>query len=238
MPIKYRAIHAGVPWKRVGTHGTLQGAIDGDKGAKQVLLGVGKYVQKLWAERGEPVCIFVWDPARELGHAFRLHPTSLREVQSATISVALLEQYDKAGGCAQAEVDRLFETSSPTRSIEASNTHSEVGDPLVAMEGAIREARVLSRGRNRALRAAALRAANGTCEACRVVFAEMFDGKGSRILQVHHRQQLALLDVPTLTSPQDLAVVCANCHALIHSNPLHALTVEEVRAVIAMRNDF
>jgi hypothetical protein len=53
-----------------------------------------------------------------------------------------------------------------------------------------------------------------------------------RVLQVHHRQQLAARDVPVVTKGSDLAVVCANCHLLLHLNPEKALSVKELQEML------
>ncbi len=57
----------------------------------------------------------------------------------------------------------------------------------------------------------------------------MLDGLGQRVLQVHHKHQLALLDEPKVNGIDDLAVVCANCHQLIHADMARAMPVEELR---------
>jgi predicted HNH restriction endonuclease len=101
--------------------------------------------------------------------------------------------------------------------------------PTEAMEAFLHEATILLRGRNAALRKAALERANGTCEACSVIFSKVLGGTGVRALHVYHRQQLAQREVPSVTKVEDLAVVCANCHALIHADPQCALPVEELR---------
>jgi hypothetical protein len=72
------------------------------------------------------------------------------------------------------------------------------------LEGIAREMTVIARSRSRKLRQSALRRSKGVCEACGIDFSLLFDGKGLRALQVHHKQQLALQDVPKLTSPDDL----------------------------------
>lgn len=107
------------------------------------------------------------------------------------------------------------------------------GQGLVAVEGIAREATILTRKRSRKLRGLALIRAAGICEACGIDFSLVLGGKGSHVLQVHHRRQLALLEVPTPMSTEDLAVVCANCHAIIHSDPKTAMPVEVLHALWA-----
>ena len=97
-----------------------------------------------------------------------------------------------------------------------------------AVEGTSTEAR--SKRRNAALRHAAMARANGTCEACRVDFRQVAGGLGMRCLVVHHKQQLRDVDEPLETQIGDLAVLCANCHMLIHANPSKALTVAALRS--------
>lgn len=109
------------------------------------------------------------------------------------------------------------------------------GDALAQgiVEGIEREIELIAKSRSQKLRRLALKRAGGLCEACGTDFARMFGGIGLRVLQVHHKEQLALRSVPAVTSPDDLAVVCANCHAMIHSNPKRALPMDVIRELWA-----
>lgn len=101
-----------------------------------------------------------------------------------------------------------------------------------AMEGLRKELVVLARSRSGKLRRAALEAANGTCEACRVDFSKLLNGAGVAALQVHHRRQLSLEEVPVVTRLEDLAVLCASCHALVHADRRNALSVKKLRHLL------
>lgn len=103
---------------------------------------------------------------------------------------------------------------------------------LSAMEGMAREQRVLAKGRNGRLRKEALRLANGTCSVCEKDFSQVLGGRGIRVLQVHHKEQIALSREPRVTRLEDLAVVCANCHALIHLDIRSAFDIEELQAML------
>jgi 5-methylcytosine-specific restriction protein A len=105
-----------------------------------------------------------------------------------------------------------------------------------AIEGIRREARVYVRGRSRKLRDLALEKARGVCEACGVNFAALLSGKGARVLQVHHRKQLAASDSPQVNRLSDLAVLCANCHILVRMDPRRALPVEKLRAMLRKKH--
>jgi hypothetical protein len=102
-----------------------------------------------------------------------------------------------------------------------------------AIEGLTHEVTVLSRQRSGALRASAIAKSQGHCEACGVDFSKLLSGLGVRVLQVHHRNQLSLEVVPVLTNVNDLAVVCANCHSLIHSDSKLTMPVEVLQRLLA-----
>jgi 5-methylcytosine-specific restriction protein A len=105
------------------------------------------------------------------------------------------------------------------------------GLPLIgverAMEGATTEAR--SKYRNPQLRQAALQLANGACAACGIRDSEIHPQLGRHALVVHHKKQLKDSDQPRETKISDLAVVCANCHMMIHQDPAKALTIAQMR---------
>lgn len=107
---------------------------------------------------------------------------------------------------------------------------------ISALEGEPIEHRGYRHKRDQRLRRAALDASHGVCEACTTDFTNVLEGKGVRVLQVHHRRQLSMLDEPKMNKGKDLAVVCANCHALIHLNPKKALTVSALKLLLKRKS--
>ena len=103
---------------------------------------------------------------------------------------------------------------------------------LAEREGAPVEYSVTRRGRSRRLRDEAIVLAKGVCTTCRRDFSKVLGGLGACVLQVHHRRQLASWSSPRVTRLRDLAVVCANCHRIIHADPARALRVEELQQMI------
>ena len=101
-----------------------------------------------------------------------------------------------------------------------------------ALEGMLREETRFTSGRSRRLRQIVLDRAKGMCQACRVDYSLLLNGLGQRVLQVHHRKQLGINDTPRVTRDRDLAVLCANCHALVHADPEHALEVEALQRLL------
>lgn len=100
---------------------------------------------------------------------------------------------------------------------------------MSAMEGQLVHGETFRRARDRALRNEALGRSGGVCEVCRRDFSTLLGGLGLRALQVHHRRQLSQRDGPRVTRIEDLAVVCANCHCLLHTNPHRPMSVAQLR---------
>jgi hypothetical protein len=71
------------------------------------------------------------------------------------------------------------------------------------------------------------------CEACDFDFAEFYGALGAGFAECHHRIPLAELKEEHKIHLSDLAIVCANCHRMLHMKPLQ--TVEELRILIQAR---
>lgn len=117
----------------------------------------------------------------------------------------------------------------------SSNADVSAQFAVLAVEGVLRETKVILKSRDGALRKAALVNARGVCAACGINYSRVLGGLGQRVLQVHHKRQLSLLDEPQVNGIEDLAVVCANCHQMIHSDMANAMPVEKLQKLL--RND-
>jgi len=102
-----------------------------------------------------------------------------------------------------------------------------------ALEGERIEQRSYRRKRDLRLKQIAMEISGGLCAVCDTDYSKVLEGKGRRVLQVHHIKQLSQIDVPKLNTPEDLAVVCANCHSLIHMDPKKALKIKSLRMMLA-----
>ncbi len=100
-----------------------------------------------------------------------------------------------------------------------------------AMEGATTEAR--SKYRNAKLRESALQQARGICEGCGVNYWKKAGGLGRHCLVVHHKKQLKDTDQPRETKLSELAVLCGNCHLLVHANQDKALSIGQLRRILS-----
>ena len=99
-----------------------------------------------------------------------------------------------------------------------------------ALEGGMTEAR--SRRRNKTLRDKAYAQANGICAVCGNDFKRYAEGRGQKCLVVHHTRQIRDYDQVEETRLSDLAVLCANCHMIVHSDHAKALSVAEARRLV------
>lgn len=100
------------------------------------------------------------------------------------------------------------------------------------IEGIKSELLITKTKRSRRLRNKAFDAAKGACAVCKQDFTKLLEGRGVRVLQVHHREQLSARDAPAVTKLADLVVVCANCHLLLHLDTQKPLSVDELRTLL------
>jgi HNH endonuclease len=71
------------------------------------------------------------------------------------------------------------------------------------------------------------------CEVCGFDFAVVYGPLGEGFAECHHRVPLAELNRAAPTRLADLAIVCANCHRMLHRRP--GYTVEQLWAVVQDR---
>lgn len=104
-------------------------------------------------------------------------------------------------------------------------------------EGTARLVSHLRRERNRALvdaKKAATLATKGClcCEACGFDFSVIYGALGEGFCEIHHLVPLSTTSESVTTTLEDLAVLCSNCHRVIHrSTPM--LSVVELSKVLA-----
>jgi hypothetical protein len=72
------------------------------------------------------------------------------------------------------------------------------------------------------------------CEVCEFDFAETYGELGDGYAECHHTAPMAKTKGIRHTKLSDLAVVCSNCHKMLHRRPFH--TIPELRAVVQGQN--
>jgi 5-methylcytosine-specific restriction enzyme A len=102
------------------------------------------------------------------------------------------------------------------------NADEDSDSDLTGVEGILRVSLIHHRSRERMLRAAkirqALREGKLLCEVpgCGFDFEARYGSLGTGFAHVHHILPVAAMDGPTPVQLEDLSIVCANCHAMIH----------------------
>ncbi len=88
-------------------------------------------------------------------------------------------------------------------------------------------------GRNRSVVAAAKKAQGFRCRGCDVDYRELYGKSGERCVDAHHLVPFAEVGVGVrkLDPVRDFAIVCSNCHRLIHSRR-EPLTIPELRELL------
>ena len=113
----------------------------------------------------------------------------------------------------------------------------EVDDDIVSVGIEGKTKAIVSRSRERSprLRSAALRIHGYKCQVCGFAFEEVYGKWGRNFAEVHHMQELSTApDEGLEVDPcRDMAVVCSNCHRMIHRKAKRALTLNELKDIIA-----
>ena len=74
------------------------------------------------------------------------------------------------------------------------------------------------------------------CEVCTFDFSTVYGEMGAGFIECHHTKPIASLKAGDRTKLSELALVCANCHRMLH-RPKHWLSLAELRAVLAAANE-
>jgi len=69
------------------------------------------------------------------------------------------------------------------------------------------------------------------CEACGFDFREQYGDRGEGFIECHHIKPVHTLKPGEKTNPEDLRLLCSNCHRMVHATR-HWLTIEELIAIV------
>ncbi|MNT86425.1 HNH endonuclease [compost metagenome] len=69
------------------------------------------------------------------------------------------------------------------------------------------------------------------CEACGFDFKAAYGPRGDGLIDAHHTKPLHTVTADHRTNVDDLALLCANCHRIVHATR-EWLTVQEVRELM------
>ena len=74
------------------------------------------------------------------------------------------------------------------------------------------------------------------CEVCEFDFRKVYGKLGDRFCEVHHRRGLSERSGARITKLSDLAVVCSNCHRMLH-RMARAMSIEKLRRALSWRKN-
>lgn len=88
--------------------------------------------------------------------------------------------------------------------------------------------------RNPSLRTAAIKIHGTTCQGCGFSFADVYGPRGEGFIEVHHLRPIASYPGEIAVDPRtDMAVLCANCHRMVHRKASQPLAIAELRQLVA-----
>ncbi|HWB93721.1 MAG TPA: HNH endonuclease [Puia sp.] len=90
-----------------------------------------------------------------------------------------------------------------------------------------RERKIVQRKKDQAL----AQSGKLICEACEFVFADFYGPLGVGFIECHHRVPLSQFKVEKRTALDDLALVCSNCHRMLHKK-IDALSIEDLKMLV------
>jgi putative restriction endonuclease len=68
------------------------------------------------------------------------------------------------------------------------------------------------------------------CEVCKFSFVDEYGELGEKFIEAHHIYPVAGLQPRQGTKVEDIALVCANCHRMLHGGK-KTLTIEELKSL-------
>lgn len=232
-PVSYRAVHKHTPWRKVQNHASVENALFGRSDGAPGLFNFKARTN--YRKHGEPLYAVIWDEATNVGFVVKGDPSSSNGTTYVQVPVQVLLGYDAKGGASASELEAHFVTT-PVELVASATTPTEVpseaeASPLVhAEEGTVSLEDHLVHERNAALASAKkAEVLNATgqlaCEACGFDSYVVYGEIGHGFCEVHHAKPLAARSNSEITYLHDLAVLCANCHAIIQrTNPMWSVT--------------
>ena len=116
---------------------------------------------------------------------------------------------------------------------ETENDSGDIPDIDGAEEGSPKYREHLIRERNRSLILRKKKLASSlSCEVCGFNFEKKYGSLGEEYCEVHHKIPLSSLEKSTKTKLKDLAIVCSNCHRMLHRRRDEFLTIDDLKKKI------
>lgn len=108
-------------------------------------------------------------------------------------------------------------------------------EPKGFREGGIQEIILEIQKRDSRLRAQAIEHYGYDCYVCGQNFEKIYGELGAGYIEVHHLPPLSSAKEERVITVEDVRVVCANCHRVLHHNGKDAIPVDELRKIVRER---
>ena len=197
-----------------------------------ILVGDGngiKHAGDILASQREPISVFI----KRASNAWTY--SGLFRVRHSSQLPADIRPY--AAAASRSTVTRVIHLQPASSSAAPADSLPDIeAEEISAREGAVYTRQHLHRERDRTIIAAKRRqvlAATGrlACSVCSFDFQQFYGELGAEFCEVHHIRPLADAGGEVKTRLKDLAVVCSNCHRMLHrSHPF--LTLEQLKSKI------
>lgn len=220
--VTYRAVHRNSPWRKVRGHTSIENALYGrDNGAP----GLFHHRARIdYEKHGEPLYAVIWEDHATFGFVVKKDSSSSDGTMRVRVPINVVLGYNKRGGTSVAELEAHYLQPTPESPTEAAAGEDAPPGalPLIqAEEGAASLGEHLLHERSPALVAAKKadvlrRTGRLACEACGFDFAITYGELGHGFCEVHHSKPLGWRRGSETTLLEDLAVLCSNCHSIIH----------------------
>jgi HNH endonuclease len=247
MSVNFSAVHDQKRWRKHRKHQSLQAAIDGKDGAKNLLRRIGRATD-MWQKYGDVRCVFVWEDDAENGQAFRLAPNGGGIIQAEKVKVDRIVRFDRKKDCNAQEIAECFRAhalpepeqqaaptvhDAPTIPLDGESLYpDELPDDKPYIEGLAQQVLVNRYERSIEARKVCIGHYKCVCQVCRVDFSERYGLLGIGFIHVHHRVPIAIIGRDYRIDPiKDLVPVCPNCHAMLHRRE-PPLEIEQLRGVL------
>ena len=116
-----------------------------------------------------------------------------------------------------------------------SSEDTSIEGEISSTEGTKKSVYTTKYERDPKIRRAFLKGKKLKCEVCDFDFENVYGKLGKGFVEVHHKKPVSE-GVRTTNLDNDLAMLCSNCHRMIHRGKDHMITVDELKKIICENN--
>jgi len=213
-PVQFRAIHTKKRWRKA-SHETMENAtIRGNRSARALFRGENDAVDL--AKHGDALYVVVWRTGDAYGYIYKPNPNRGDGIErSRNVSLETIEAWERDRTASLEVLESYFEETVRQQEQAAAISADTDGE----REGDLNLSEHYRRERSRRLRGLLLaeRQRTGTlwCDLCGTNGSHFDPPLISAIFECHHLVPLAQSGL-TVTTTGELALLCANCHRVIH----------------------